>query len=464
VTWLRLVPALIVLAGIAAAFWAMGRPAPVRGPWVGTVALAVGVAIAWVATTGVFGGPLHPAGDWYKHFAILSELVRHPWPVHLTDPSGQPVVVRYYIGFYLVPAFVAKAFGVGAISWLTGLWMIIGTSLTLTIVLRLFRPGPRRVAVAFAFVFFSGLDVVGSTILHLVPNADTSFVWTHMVLWAHPLEFTSNLSLLHWVPNQALAGWIGTLVLIEVIRLRKVAALPVAIFAMILWSPLATIGLSIFAVAGAAMLVHWRAPFSRRDVAVAWSVLGVATIVIVLYLTAGSAAIAKGLIFVTSNDPVLLQWLLLLVLWVGIYTALVVGAGVKPGWFGRVMLYSLIALPLFWFGFQDEFDRRATIPALFVLSLFVIRAMVDDVPRREFSDQRRRRQRISRIALIVAFCVGAVAPICEIGARSVESNGINQVRLNPRCGLFDQCSRIPDIDYNQYVAPANTPWIVRLIR
>ena len=48
--------------------------------------------------------------DWYKHNAILQDLIDHKWPVYYSN-SGERSMLTYYIGHYLVSALFGKITG-----------------------------------------------------------------------------------------------------------------------------------------------------------------------------------------------------------------------------------------------------------------------------------------------------------------------------------------------------------------
>ena len=51
------------------------------------------------------------SGDWSKHNAVLHDLVEHSWPVIYTE--HEKTLLTYYLGQYMLPALLGKAFSNG---------------------------------------------------------------------------------------------------------------------------------------------------------------------------------------------------------------------------------------------------------------------------------------------------------------------------------------------------------------
>jgi len=139
--------------------------------------------------------------DWQVRDAVLRDMRINPWPfVYAPDE-----ILRAPIGMYLVPALVGKALGQSGADLallvqngtLTGLALAIASSLF---------DGPRSRMIGLAvFLAFSGLDIVGQAVVgHLGAVTPTA----HLEGWG-PTQFSSTMTLAFWVPQHALAGWLG---------------------------------------------------------------------------------------------------------------------------------------------------------------------------------------------------------------------------------------------------------------
>ena len=91
-----------------------------------TVVVLLG-AFAWVMTTAAGGVFDVSNADWIKHRALFLDLARGSWPVYhpywLSElsvffPEGaglSGLLLRYYLGYYMVPGLVGKWFGISRV-------------------------------------------------------------------------------------------------------------------------------------------------------------------------------------------------------------------------------------------------------------------------------------------------------------------------------------------------------------
>jgi membrane-bound metal-dependent hydrolase YbcI (DUF457 family) len=98
----------------------------------------------------------------------------------------------------------------------------------------------RKLAAALIFAFASGLDVLGL----LLRQGSLPWPMQHIEWWAGGMQYSSNSTLLFWVPNHGLPGldrgaWLW--------RFRDdprfLARLPMLFLPVMLWSPLVAVGL-----------------------------------------------------------------------------------------------------------------------------------------------------------------------------------------------------------------------------
>ena len=105
------------------------------------------------------------------------------------------------------------------------------------------------VTVILLFVLFSGLDLVGEllvtpAVVTIRPEVETLLNWKHIEQWSIGWQYSSNATLLFWVPNQALVGWITTGLLVHAILHRRQKQHHIFYCGLsALWSPFVTIGL-----------------------------------------------------------------------------------------------------------------------------------------------------------------------------------------------------------------------------
>jgi hypothetical protein len=101
-------------------------------------------------------------------------------------------------------------------------------------------------------VLFSGLDVVGSLITHspltiLWPEREFPGAWSYWINhdgWS-AWQYSSNVKLLFTVPNQAIAGWLITALIMLPLQTEKRSHSTLFLWGLsALWSPFITIGLA----------------------------------------------------------------------------------------------------------------------------------------------------------------------------------------------------------------------------
>jgi hypothetical protein len=335
------------------------------------VLVCCAVALAWTALGGA-GHFVYANADWLTRDAVLRDLVVTAWPPTYGTVGGVEVILRTPVAYYLPAASLGKVFGLEAADFLLFLWTALGVALFFLIALSGARTS-RHVVIAIAVViFFSGMDVFGVERYFLERPGLTE----HLEWWARMFQYSSNTTQLFWVPNHALPGWILAALIYKHWRnpeFLKIA--PIAMAVTALWSPLVTIGLAPFAVLIAA---HHLRQNTWRAAVLPWASLGALTTFAAIgcYLVLDSAGIRSGstLGVVKSFDGfmmlyvkfVLLEFgLLAFAIWL-IRRDLLIAAAVAV----------LLALPFYMFGPGNDLVMRGSIPALMILCLAAVDALV----------------------------------------------------------------------------------------
>ena len=113
-----------------------------------TLALLL-VAAGWVMLTAAGGLSDIDNFDWPKHRATLLDLGRYSWPTYLpmhlhylfADAEPSNPLLRYYLGYYIVPALASRWFGPAALGWAVPLWTWLGVALILLLFVRSYLAG-----------------------------------------------------------------------------------------------------------------------------------------------------------------------------------------------------------------------------------------------------------------------------------------------------------------------------------
>lgn len=364
------------------------------------------VAVFWVSCIGLVGF-FRLNTDWATRMPVLRDLAQLSWPIGYAQPGGIDWVLRFPSGYYLVPAGLSQVFGGGEnqARILLWLWTVVGVFLFLTLLCSSVRDFSDRgwVAIGVALsvcVGFSGMDALGQWLtLQGWPALGDHLEW-----WVGiNFQYSSNTTLMFFVPNHALAGWLAALIVWRHQR-SGLAGLP-AIALMLgveLWSPLVAIGLLPFllGVAWLGRTDSWRTDVLRLEFIGCGLLAGLVGAYLTLGVSSrdGAAPVADdpGLAFSVMEFMIftLLEWALL---------AWVVGRKIRPRWVFVVAVIELLLFPFFHFGPGNDLVMRGSIPALTLLMLVVIEFLL---VRGHFFIQRRR-------VVVLMLMVGLVTPLNE---------------------------------------------------
>lgn len=361
---------------------------------------AAAIALAWASMGGAghffYANPF----DWGPRFALARDLVVAPWPVSYLQDADE-LLLRAPLGYYLVPSLIAKMVGLERVDLLLFGWTVLGVMIFFLVAFP--RAGLGRLMLAIvAFILASGGDVLG--------YVEDYWSWPvpgeHIEWWAKLWQYSSNTTLLFWVPNHALAAWIATALLLRQAKDREVLGrgIPLLLAPLALWSPLSAVGiLPIILVA----LAQWR--FDREFCSLLLRVLLVCLMTglpVILYLTHGIETIpgtSIGFRGGTDSDyfPRMIWFLMVEI---GFLAALLVAS--RPDALHLASIAFLLVLPLFGFGGGNDLVMRASIPALTVLWIGLIDRFV------LMPEGLGRRQRTAFV--LTCLSIGSVTPLQEM--------------------------------------------------
>ena len=360
------------------------------------------------------GGLVDPTGtDWVAHRAVFLDLARGDWPTYLPDyASDEAPLLRYYLGYFIVPGLIAKWLGVDALHWAVPLWTWGGLALIVALAAEGLPTRRAMLLAAVVLVFFSGMDVLEHVLRDGLPavarrlaeqfgvdglafiRSPSSAEWVayhaygigdlaSMPAPASPLflEYLSNAHVFSVSPQHFIGGGLTTLL---VLRLgeqpRFLAVSGIVLASCLFWSSLLCVGL--LPLAGALLLKNGLRPFlGWRNLLLAPALAAL----LALYLASGQVDFPRGWLWALYASGTqlavdvgffyLAEFLALaLVLW-----WLQPKLGREP--FFVVAVAVLLAVPWFWYGGPrfNEFHRVA-IPSLFVLAYFAARAVAERLP------------------------------------------------------------------------------------
>ena len=370
------------------------------------ILIAVGVLFASISRS--FGFFDATNGDWVKHFGILQALVDFSWPVEIDG-----AYLRYYLGYYVVPAGMAKIVGIESLRWFLGLWTGLGIGLFLIMLTR--RLDTRLVmGVLVLLVIFSGIDwlkAVGNFIptgplYHLEPityplsvlrelgmRDGTTFI--EDTIWS--LQISSFATLLMFVPQHLIPGLLGTMMIIQCGRNPEHTKLSILIIALCaFWSPFVSLGLVVLQLAQV-----WK---PQKYLSVHNLIALPIGLVLVTYIASGPSV--SSLWFFLDYPSI---WLGVLILWLEVGVIAGILFWIRPGLrYSRLFwasLVSIVLLSFFHFGYFNDLLMRATIPAMVILLYYLTRLA-----------SRWRMKRIPRLqkaVLIMVLLAAMIGPIVE---------------------------------------------------
>ena len=474
-TWLQpsAYPALALLVTCLGVGIVLQRPRG-DGPLVaGAVMVAVVAGFGLVALSGVLTPGVDVKIDWHKHAAILNTLADTSWPTRTPDGG----VLRYYTGFYLVPALLARELGADP-QLLQGLWFLLGLVLGL---LLLVSQLPTRLAAiaAAALAVMSGWDVVGCAVTAsercrtggVVPDLQ------HLEWWTGIMPVNSVFTSLTWRPSQLIPALILLPLLLTVGRDRRAGwLLAPLLVSTVFWAPFLAVALLPLVIAAALPDLlrgrDWTA--LARD----WALPGLlalpAALLLARYLTADAASIPFATIW-ASPPPELPLWpptvpvwpnTLLLVLALEVLPLVALAALIRGG-LGRLQLTCLAVtsgLLLVVYGAYNDLLLNGTTPFVLIFGWQAAYALAHLVGGSSAATMRsalrlpERRLHVVRAAAVATVLVGAWTAVVEVGASLSPEPGL----VWAECSIDTECIR-DDLRY-QYEAPVDAfpRWLLRV--
>jgi hypothetical protein len=386
----------LAATGICFVGWALwqllreGVERSVSRPIAGALLL---IACLFIASSGMLP-PLWQNGDYGKHYTILYALMDHHWPV-VIDVGNGPEMLRYYLGWYLVPTGLSKFIGHKTIDYTMACWSALGLWLVFLLLAEALQVESKSrwwaLLAVLMFMFFSGMDHLGVALTgHLLGYPDM-FEW-----WAIWYQFSSIMTSLVWSPQHGLATWLGVGLLLNARPGSKIMTHIGLIFlAVLFWSPLCAVGIVPFVLV-AAGAKGFRGLLSVSNfvslVALAPPLVG--------YLTADSARFPHVWMFNVPSwnvENIVCFWLLEF----GIFALLVGAIGTTRKTMFGVAVATLLLIPLFSMGAMNDFAMRASTAPIAVLAYIGIEIILSKPWRRT-------------LPLVVVFALGLGTPFAEI--------------------------------------------------
>lgn len=334
---------------------------------------------------------------WVAHRGILLDLGRGSWPTYLTDYfNDAPPLLRYYLGWFMVPGLTGKWFGAAALNWAVPLWTWIGISLMFLMFTRHLSTVRAALIATVILFFFSGMDIaerlLSSWAVGALKSTSLADFGGFIDNWESiRLDYITLNSLFQSNPHHYILGGLASLLLVQLRdHPRFLAVSGIVLTTCLFWSTL----ICLFGLVPLVIALIARKglkPFLK------WPNLLVApplAVLLALYLTSGTRQDFRWLWQISTYD----NWLHLIVDVARLYLIeFLVLAFLLYRTDRRIIrepffIASLVVLavtPWVTFGayisedgtyWSGELHTRAIIPALFVLCYYAAHAAVSRMP------------------------------------------------------------------------------------
>ncbi len=412
-------------------------------------------AVVFMLYSGVGGWSAgYQTVDWYKHNAILHDLIINPWPVIYRDFPEDSLLLTYYTAYYLPAAVIGKLSNWQFANHTLFFWTLLGVCLSMLWTHMLTRQ--KSILIGVLFIFFSGMDVLGAILLNFSE-------WLHIENWSGIGQYSAHITQLLWAPHQAVAGWLLTSLVISDVqtsRLLRTGCLYLAL--SLLWSPFLTIGIFPF-IAGGVLFEGWQQRRSAltmlKQICSSLNVVGlVIGLILLIYFVARFqpytlpfeiVLLPKGGFGMNITQlPAFFGYVIFLLsefllLHLFLYLSRT-GRDIRQSecWLLWIATAVLIVLPLFRYGFFNDLVMRASIPALFVTFIAVLWSFRAPI--------RSSRQWIIRTFIITILSIGALNALIEFRRHTY---GIyERLHNQPFISMIHEESvlTIPALQYERY--------------
>ncbi len=365
--------------------------------------ISILILIIWGLFSGMGGFGYQNNPDWEKNNAIFNDLFSYKWPIFYENYS-----LIYYLGYYLPAGLVMKLFGWNAGYLFSFVWGITGLILSIYWLKRL--SGNFSYLIVLLFVFFSGLDIFGLIAKFIAfPSSQMIIAGKlHIEWWAGFFQFSSNTTSLFWVPQYAMQGWLLTGLILHNIQNHKSSRNLLFLWALCLF------GVPFIFLAITSIILAGIYKTKAKELFTIQNFLAAPLIVLIIMLYFNSKAFKDPFSIVTGNiqNPYFIfVYVLFILVEFGLY-AIIIHKYFKNDIIWNVNLISMILMPLIKIGGGNEFNMRGSLCYLFILFVFLMKALFDE-------NQAINMTKLQKNALIIIFLIGAVTPLLEITRSTV---------------------------------------------
>lgn len=361
------------------------------------------IAIIWCFLAGI-GYFYYQSFDYHFRNAVFRDLINYEWPVFY-DKADTPLV--YYMSFWLVPAFITKLFSFFMYDkdnlFLIGnvflyIYAVIGVILIFSqlVIATKADTNDKILATILLFIFFSGLDIIGYKYFTIY---EQPFDY-HLEWWSSIIQYSSITTGMFWIFNQFIP--IALLILL-IYNDRCIKNFGLLVAISLFLSPYPTAGIGIFMLFYAMIKFFCsnnKIEFIFNEVCSIQNIIGIfwlLPIIVSFYITNSEGMMG----FMLALDYITIERLgIFLLLEFLLYAVIIYKSSFREPFF-MISVFSLFIIPFLRLDEQNNFCMRASIPAIVILSVYVIRFIFEN------------KNKYLSVVLGIVFIIGAITPIME---------------------------------------------------
>lgn len=341
-------------------------------------------AAAAIIVSLLAGFPFGPfPWDWFKHWALIQQLARHPWSLNVRI-HGTPYYLRYYLAAYLVPAFAHHFLPLLPVWLATGAWFALGYALVFRDVSTIGDNRWHCAAAVLLMLLLGGADYYAMGLYRWLEGWPLHPALAfHDMQWSlqyggAPLEFSPLVTSLTWVPQQSIATFLVAAMLLRASDARSLLQAVLGYGLLALWSPYGMIGSLPLLIAVAA---GQRRHLMNVDGILATSAGLACALVCASYLSTDLHVAGSCFVCAPRRLGHFSKFLPFLAFELTPF-ALILGRRLLDNLHCRISLVTLLLIPIA-HGTTADFVMRGSMGPLFVLALYSAQALLArDVPMR----------------------------------------------------------------------------------
>lgn len=222
-TWIKLPIALISIASLLISFFIIIKRNLIKGElckfslskeFCFFLLLTIAITFYICFLSGI-GGHFGQKSDWMKHNAILQSMIQSKWPVRF-NYNGENGILCYYIGYYILPALMGKAFGFDASATFMLFQTVMGIVLSTLMLYRHFNcQKPYLLLFILITIFLFSTFSQSITALYRFIAPDDAWDAIHFLSKSNIVQYSSILTSLCWVTPQLVPTMIAVSLILE---------------------------------------------------------------------------------------------------------------------------------------------------------------------------------------------------------------------------------------------------------